>query len=337
MLTADTNEIGSQKLPDRTAGVAVVIPTFNRATTILETLQSVLKQSVHVNEIIVVDDFSSDDTVRIVESLCSSIVRVIRNQSNVGAANSRNRGAFAASSDWIAFLDSDDIWTHDKLLEDLKALRARPDAIAIVSNHIAVTDGSGIQAPTRKERFTDPLSALRIENYLGTCSAMTVRRDKLLEIGGFTPFLKSCQDWDVWIRIARMGAIAIAKPGSVIYRVSSVANISLDGKKRRAGHVFMWKNSIRPSRKDAQTRSTLALTFADIAINLNKRKSFVRLCLYSMKWRPSNAVIAIPMLMSIMGASDYRIYRTRVVRRLGQLREIRNIASRISLTGRGND
>ncbi|SCB26899.1 Glycosyltransferase, GT2 family [Bradyrhizobium shewense] len=320
-----------------TFDVAVVIPTFNRATTILETLKSVLKQTLPVNEIIIVDDCSSDETVCLVESVRSSIVRVMRNQTNVGAAESRNRGAFATKNSWIAFLDSDDVWTPDKLEQDLRALERNPDAIAIASNHVAETDGGNLQPATRKERIAEPLALLKVENYLGTCSTMTVRREALASIGGFTPFLKSCQDWDLWIRIARRGTIAIARPGSVFYRVTSNANISLDGKKRRAGHVFMWKTAIRPCKRDTKTRSTLALTFADIAANLNKRRSFRRLCMYSMKSKPSNAVIAGLMLISIVGAPDYRTYRTRVVRRLGTLRAARKVASHRLLSKRTND
>ncbi|WP_271597470.1 glycosyltransferase family 2 protein [Bradyrhizobium sp. CCBAU 45384] len=312
--------------------VAVVIPAFNRATTISETIQSVLGQTARVDEIIVVDDCSTDNTVQIVESLESPLIRLIRNQTNCGAAESRNRGAFAASSSWISFLDSDDAWTPQKLEEDLRALEESPSSIAIVSNHIAVTDNGATQDPTRKERIADPLQWLKIENYLGTCSTMTVRRDSLLAIGGFTPSLKSCQDWDIWIRIARMGTISVAKPGSVFYRVASVGNISLDGRRRRSGHVFMWKSAIRPSAKDIKARSTLAITFADIAANLNKRKSFMRLCLYSMRSNVTNAPLAALMLISSIGTSDYRTYRTRVVRGLGKLRRIRSVL----VVSRGN-
>jgi len=303
---------------------AVVIPSFNRATTIGAAIESALRQTVLPTEIIVVDDGSRDDTVQRVRDMDHSIVKLLVNEQNLGATASRNRGAKAATGKWIAFLDSDDTWHLDKLATERALLASHgDDIVAVASNHVLVIDGEVGAFPTEKERVPDVARQLRTANFLGTCSCMTVRRDVFLAIGGFDEQLKSCQDWDLWLRVARAGTIAVSAPGHVLYHLSTRDCISTDGRKRQSGHVHIWKSHIRRGGDFLGDRTSLALTFADVCLNRNKRLSFRKLCRYALKRDPRRFRQVGAMLWHGETSSDYLAYRRRMERSLALMLSVR--------------
>lgn len=95
--------------------ISVVIPTYNRAHLIKQSLQSVLDQTLKPYEIIVVDDFSTDNTEEVIKSLNSPLIKYVKNQRKKGANGARNTGILMAKGEYIAFHDSDDIWLLNKL------------------------------------------------------------------------------------------------------------------------------------------------------------------------------------------------------------------------------
>lgn len=99
--------------------VSVIMPSWNTAKYIGESIQSVINQTYTNWELIIVDDCSTDNTEEVVSSYKDSRIRFIKNADNVGAAIARNRGLREARGEWIAFLDSDDLWTSDKLEKQL--------------------------------------------------------------------------------------------------------------------------------------------------------------------------------------------------------------------------
>lgn len=102
--------------------ISVIIPSYNRAGTIVRAVNSVLNQTYSIYEVIVVDDCSTDDTAELLEAVDDPRVRVIRNEVNSGACKSRNVGIIAATGEYIALLDSDDEWLPDKLEKQMAAL-----------------------------------------------------------------------------------------------------------------------------------------------------------------------------------------------------------------------
>ncbi len=104
--------------------ISVVIPAHNAERFIDEAIESVLKQTQPATEIVVIDDGSNDGTARIVQSHPSVIYQ---RQEQSGAAAARNRGARIASSEWIAFLDADDVWLPNKLERQAAAFLADPE------------------------------------------------------------------------------------------------------------------------------------------------------------------------------------------------------------------
>jgi glycosyltransferase involved in cell wall biosynthesis len=303
---------------------AVVIPTFNRAASIGDAIESVLRQTFPAREIIIVDDGSTDDTVHRVTSMGHPLVRLLVNERNLGATASRNRGAKAATAEWIAFLDRDDYWHPEKLAAERAHITSGGDAVtAVASNHVLVVDERVCDAPTQKERIADVASGLRTENFLGTCSCMTVRREPFLAIGGFNEELKSCQDWDLWLRAARAGRVRISTPAHVFYRLNTRDSISSEGRKRQAGHIHIWKSHIRQGGDFGGDRVRLALTFADVCYNRNKRKSFRKLCRYALRREPRRFRQIGAMLWHGATSSDYVTYRRRMERSLELMQRLR--------------
>ena len=182
-----------------TVSISVVIPTFNRGAQIAATLDSALNQTLAPLEIIVVDDGSSDETASFIERHYSAKVRLIR-QKNGGVARARNCGLANAKGDWIAFLDHDDVFLSDKL-ETLAPLLGG-EAGVVVSRWREINANASRESPIVKPRRAfDWLFGWH--NPIATMSVPLVRRDLLLQIGGFDPACAPADDWDLWLRLAK--------------------------------------------------------------------------------------------------------------------------------------
>ena len=119
--------------------VSVIIPTHNRASLVCDAVKSVLAQTYNNIEIIVVDDGSTDDTRSVVTALSGNIKYILQEKQGPGVA--RNRGIDEASGDWIAFLDSDDLWLPDKLSLQFKVLETFPQYKAVHTNFFTTQNG----------------------------------------------------------------------------------------------------------------------------------------------------------------------------------------------------
>jgi glycosyltransferase involved in cell wall biosynthesis len=207
--------------------VSVVIPTRNRCELLELAMRSVLRQQDVDVEVIVVDEASTDGTAALLAARGDDRVRVIRHDTPQGVATARNRGAAEARGDWLAFLDDDDVWAPDKLASQLLAARAgRCDW--------AYTGSVTINATGRIVSGRPPLSpdemraALPRYNAIpGGGSNVVVRRTTWLTAGPFDVRLKNTEDWELWIRLAKLGAPAWVRRPLLAYRVHA-SNASLD-------------------------------------------------------------------------------------------------------------
>ena len=196
--------------PPETISVATVIPVRNRAKFVVRALNSVISQTYPSTEIIVVDDASSDDTPEIVRGIAREVpnIRLVTLQRNVGASEARNIGVQHASSDLIAFLDSDDIWYPDKLKKQIAEFLIRKKVVAVFSgSRVIYPDRSFSHIPPGNITVTD----LYYSNKLSTTSSALISRSALLRVGGFDRQLPSCEDWDLFIRLAEIGEIRVVQ------------------------------------------------------------------------------------------------------------------------------
>ena len=179
--------------------ISVVIPSFNRCHTLPRALRSVYAQSSAVEEVILVDDGSSDASAAMVAREFPD-VNLIR-QPNRGVSAARNRGILAANGDWVALLDSDDCWMPHKI-ETLRAAAAtHPGYVLYHSDEIWIRCGVRVN-PMQKHRKNGgwifpqclPLCAI-------SPSAALIQKAMLLELGLFDESLPACEDYDLWLRL----------------------------------------------------------------------------------------------------------------------------------------
>lgn len=195
---------------DNPLRISVVIPAYNSAAHIGRAIDSVLAQTRPADEIIVVDDGSTDATADVIRAYGPKI-RLIP-QANTGASAARNAGINAATGDWIAFLDADDEWLPSKIERQIEILNCHPGLVWVSGNSISCSCTENRQAPdvqpekarqqlNGKGFFEDFLVAYR-NGIWGNTDTKLVRRDVLIVAGLFDDTLKKAEDIDLWWRIA---------------------------------------------------------------------------------------------------------------------------------------
>lgn len=176
--------------------VAVVIPAYNSEACLRQTIESILAQTRPPDEILIVNDGSTDSTEQVARSFGSAI-RYLE-QANQGIAAARNTGIAAATSDWIAPFDHDDLMLPEKLEKQMSVAEANP-SLAVVYTGFSYwyKDGTQVPAPAFPARKLWP--ALRYRTPI-LPSTSIIRRSALHEVGGFRP-LYCVDDWDIWFRL----------------------------------------------------------------------------------------------------------------------------------------
>ncbi len=201
--------------------ISVIIPAYNAEKTITETIESVLNQTFSDFEIVAIDDGSTDATLETMENVHDPRIRLF-SQVNSGAQQTRNRGLANAVGDYVAFLDADDLWTADKLEAQLNTLQASADA-AVAYSWTDFIDGSG-QVLRHGRRITvngNALEKMLVSNFLESGSNPLIRRQALLDVGGFDESLSAAQDWDLYLRLAAKYPFVTVPRSQILYRISS--------------------------------------------------------------------------------------------------------------------
>ena len=199
--------------------ISAVITAYNSEAFIAEAISSVLEQTYPVDEIVVVDDGSSDQTRMIIESFAPQGVRYVY-QENRGPGAARNTGIQATCGEIIAFLDADDVWLKDKTERQHAFLSERPE-VALVSGFAwwwdVIDDDRFISGEVPKS-----IASLRqdilVHNKIGNPSRVMLRRSVLADVGVFDSTIRWGQDWDLWIRIVSRYDAAILPEPVIEYR-----------------------------------------------------------------------------------------------------------------------
>jgi glycosyltransferase involved in cell wall biosynthesis len=227
--------------------ISVVIPAYNREETVLTAIRSVLWQSLPPTEVIVVDDGSTDGTAAVVEGFGHPLVRLVR-QANGGAASARNTGVREARCDWVAFQDSDDEWLATKLERQFQAQAADPAAPHVFYCGMFIAGAlDGTAGGRRKVAYhPDPSVATVSGNLLApllrtsliSTQTLVARRQALHAAGLFDDAMRSLEDWDLAIRLARLGPIGFLDEPLVVQRFTA-NSITRDMEKRVDAWIHM--------------------------------------------------------------------------------------------------
>jgi len=182
--------------------VSVVIPTFNRSTLVREAVASVCAQTGVDTEIILVDDGSTDGTAATIRAAFGTRVQIVETP-NRGVSTARNTGVAASRGPWLAFLDSDDLWLPRKLAAQVAFIRARPTAQICQTEEIWIRNGVRVNPCAHHRKPTGDIFTASLQLCLVSPSAVLLRRSLFDRVGGFDPSLPACEDYDLWLRIAR--------------------------------------------------------------------------------------------------------------------------------------
>jgi glycosyltransferase involved in cell wall biosynthesis len=224
--------------------ISVIIPVFNRRQEVLRAIASVEAQTLSPSEIIVVDDASTDDTAEAVASLGDERVRLLRHEHNRGASAARNTGVAAARGDWIAFLDSDDVWETEKLARQLSTLAAAPDDVpAGVTGYVIDDYRTGRISTFHPEPAMARLDSLVWGCPLGIGSTLLARRAVFDRVGLLDAELPRLEDWEWLMRylpVYRLGVLPA--PLTIVHKTSdpSHARVAAAIARIRALHRRAW-------------------------------------------------------------------------------------------------
>ncbi|MFW6116145.1 MAG: glycosyltransferase family 2 protein [bacterium] len=201
-----------------TPKVSVVIPAYNHAPYVAQTISSILAQTWRDFEIIVVDDGSTDETPQIIAQFGDQIRYVW--QANRGIAAARNTGIRQARGEFISFLDDDDLWAPDYLETVVPVLEQDPDTMAVHTGWQAI-DEKGRPLSRRSVRVVPPdqlFDALLVGGFF-TGACVTVRKTCLDRVGPLDEMLQGCDDLDLWLRISRVHTFKGIPEALVLYRM----------------------------------------------------------------------------------------------------------------------
>ena len=180
--------------------VSVVIPTFNRRHTIERALDSVIGQSFAAQEIILVDDGSTDQTALVMQQSYPDLTVVT--QANKGVSAARNAGITLAGSEWIALLDSDDEWLPNKLQTQVEALTASPDLKVCHTEEIWIRNGKRVNQMKKHQKHGGWIFDKCLPLCAMSPSTIVIHKSVFDEVGLFDETLPACEDYDMWLRIS---------------------------------------------------------------------------------------------------------------------------------------
>jgi glycosyltransferase involved in cell wall biosynthesis len=278
--------------------VSVVIPVYNRATTIERAIRSVLSQSYENIELLVVDDGSIDDPASIVARFRSPAIRMLWTNGRTGAAAARNLGIRHASGTLIAFLDSDDLWDERKVERQVACFRDGPGNLGAVYTGIRTHHPDGSITQTLPEYRGELFKVLQWRNKVGGASTVMVKRAALDKVGLFDTTLPACEDWDLWARIAREYPFDFVAVPCVDYYADRADRLS--GRSRAvfiANHrIFRRLNGHRPTARNLsmhlalQSRELYWIGKRPLAAKLAMRSLWLwpahreRIAIHTLKW-----------------------------------------------------
>jgi glycosyltransferase involved in cell wall biosynthesis len=201
--------------------ISVVVPAYNAARTILETINSVLQQTFSDFELIVINDGSTDQTLELLSTVKDPRLKIF-SYSNGGLSTARNRGITHATGEFIAFLDADDLWTVDKLELQLAALQQHPEAGVVYSWNYSM-DEKGESFSTKNPILFEGnvYAQLLVDNFIVNGSNCLIRKQSVESVGEFDPAVAGAADWDYWLRLAARWPFMVVRKYQVFYRASS--------------------------------------------------------------------------------------------------------------------
>ena len=291
--------------------VSVIIPCYNHRDTVAAAIESALNQTFTDREIIVINDGSPDDTAAVLRPYQDRI-RYFE-QANAGQAAARNRGIELAQGELLAFLDDDDTWPPDKLAWQVEVLRARPELVLVYGEDVRVDEAGQVLPPTPRKGYKRPGGDV-YRDFLEGCwiaspGQALIRKSALQKVGGFDESIWGSDDWELYMRLARVGSFHYANRPALNYRVHA-ASASTNVLRHLKGHdaaarkhrawgirgLRRWRNAGKYFRTPLLRLSHELRRCGDFSGSLKAQRAALRfdpLLLFRGEW-------AIPMVLNVL-------------------------------------
>lgn len=305
------------------SSITVVIPNYNRTDLLRKTLRSLERQTLRPHEVIIVDDCSQSSVTTEIKLIVAGFrdtlnIRLLVNSTNKGANYSRNRGIAFASTKYIAFLDSDDLWMPKKLeiqmasIADAESTDKRPILSATGRYRV---DGNGQIIACHFGGLSFNSDRIRRSNFLGTLSSVVVDAGVAREIGGFDETLGASQDWDFFIRLAnRVQYVGVRQP-LCVYVDHSEDRITSNSTARVIANARLRRTYLRNLDLSSRDKSSIYVVIAEDLQNLGKSDKadlYYAFHRYRRSWRIATVLFPRRLLLwlyILLGTPDLRRLR----------------------------
>lgn len=187
--------------------VSVIIPTYNRESTLGRAIDSVLNQTYRNFEVIVVDDGSTDNTSRVVEKYKNRIRYYSKLHGGVSAA--RNLGLEKSEGTWVSFLDSDDYWLPKKLEKQMEYLQKNPDIMIVQTDEYWIRNGKLVNPMKKHKKYSGWIFEQCLPLCIVSPSAVLIHQKVFNDVGVFDESFPVCEDYDLWLRVSLKYEIAL--------------------------------------------------------------------------------------------------------------------------------
>ena len=249
--------------------VSIIMPSYNTASFIAKSIQSVLDQSYKDWELIIVDDCSPDNTDEVVKPyLSDERIKYLKNEKNSGAAVSRNRALREAKGKWIAFLDSDDLWMPEKLMKQISFMEKN-------DYHFSYTDYAEIDTEDKRNGITvtgpKKISKTGFFNYCWP-GCLTVMYDKdvvgLIQIAD----IKKNNDYAMWLKVCRKTDCHLLDEELALYRRGRAGSVSTHSIKTMIG----WHYKLYREAEGQNPVAAVMKTGRNMVFGFLKKKIYVK-------------------------------------------------------------
>ena len=191
---------------------SVIIPTYNRKEKLKEAVFSVFKQSFSDFELIIIDDGSQDKTSELLVQLAKKYENFsFYFQEHKGVSAARNWGVQKAKSDWICFLDSDDLWDESKLFYQKEYIKENPKICIFQTKEHWIRKGKLVNPPLKHQKKEGNIFSDALRQCFITPSSVCIKKKIFLDYKGFDENLLACEDYDLWIRISAHYPVGLIK------------------------------------------------------------------------------------------------------------------------------
>lgn len=205
--------------------VSVIIPTFNRAAVLPRAMDSVVKQIYSNWELIIVDDGSTDETLKVINGWLEKNpvpqkIQILSSEKNRGVSFARNFGVSRASGSWLAFLDSDDEWLPARLSSQIalldSAIESEQPLRWVHGGEAWVRNGKAVAVPARYAKFAGRIFSKCVDTCTVGASTVLLEKRLFLDNGGFREDFPVCEDYDLWLKLAARWPVGLVSEPVVV-------------------------------------------------------------------------------------------------------------------------